>query len=130
MSDPSETAITRKPWQFQPGQPSANPGGRPKGLERRVRELVDFDQIILAMRDIALAQGPNGAGASKRDRIAAAQFLADRGYGKPKFNLEITDGNEPTVAIDVEAMADDDLDDLERLLDGGDGVIDVEATEK
>jgi len=62
---------------FQPGQ-SGNPGGRPEGLSRRVRELVGDDGheiadfIFSAMAD---------EGARNADRIDAAKWLADRASG-------------------------------------------------
>jgi hypothetical protein len=44
---------------FKPGR-SGNPSGRPKGLERRVRELLgnDVDAMTLAMKDIVLGIAP------------------------------------------------------------------------
>ena len=63
---------------FKPGQ-SGNPGGRPKGLVSRIRqqtregeELVDY--MLRVFRD---------ENASRRDRMQAADWLADRGFGKP-----------------------------------------------
>src|SRR4051794_11431393 len=62
-----------------PSGVSGNPGGRPKGLVRRIRdetgdgaELVDY--MLGVFRD---EHQPT------RTRVEAATWLADRGYGKP-----------------------------------------------
>lgn len=89
---------------FMPGKPSANPGGRPKGYERRLREVVD------AMRAEDPTPDPEGAvdkdgrplkipafdaivkqaviDAVAGDRYAR-DFIADRLMGKPKVNVDI-----------------------------------------
>lgn len=78
---------------FRPGN-CANPGGRPKGLEARVRELVDFDKITLMLRDIALGEMPPGvtseSGVKIKDRIEAAKLLYDRGFGKARAVVDLT----------------------------------------
>ncbi len=73
---------------FQPGV-SGNPGGRPAGLAARVREelgndgqkLIDFWKLLAfgTAEDIEKAYGEKP---KLRDRQAAADSLADRGYGK------------------------------------------------
>ena len=76
MGEPIGNEETR----FKPGQPSPNPGGRPKGLARRTRELVggDGDKIALlwieTMDDVTLP---------RRERLEASKLLAERGWGKP-----------------------------------------------
>ena len=87
---------------FQPGQ-SGNPGGRAKGYERRIRELVAgetvehktrgtipaFDAIILQAIDDAVAG----------DRYAR-EFITDRLCGKAKQTVEIQGDSESAPAID------------------------------
>ena len=64
---------------FPPGV-SGNPGGRPKGLARRVRELVGDDGQRLAEVFLAVLDDP---ASSVRERMEAATWLADRGWGRP-----------------------------------------------
>jgi hypothetical protein len=64
---------------FAPGQ-SGNPGGRPKGLTRRVRELVGEDGELIADYMLSVM---TDEGARTAERLEAARWLADRGFGKP-----------------------------------------------
>ena len=59
--------------QFKPGK-TGNPGGRPKGIAAKAREHTDkaLDVLVAALDD-----------ADSRVRIAAANAILDRGYGKP-----------------------------------------------
>jgi hypothetical protein len=63
---------------FTPGV-SGNPGGRPKGLGRRVRELVGEDGAAIADYLLSVM---NNERARTADRIDAAKWLADRGFGR------------------------------------------------
>ncbi|MBA9063122.1 hypothetical protein GGQ91_002510 [Methylobacterium fujisawaense] len=62
---------------FQPGQ-SGNPGGRPKA-SARVRDAAreHTEAAIQVLVDIAMS------GESEAARVAAANAILDRGYGKP-----------------------------------------------
>lgn len=68
--------ITRRG--FQPGM-SGNPGGRPKGLSRRVRELVGDEGHVIAE---FMLEVMNDETARNADRIEAGKWLADRGFGR------------------------------------------------
>lgn len=69
---------------------SGNPGGRPKGLARMIREKTGGGaKLVEAM--IGVLEG-NANGVRARDQIDAANWLADRGFGKPPqaVDLEVT----------------------------------------
>lgn len=63
---------------FMPGE-SGNPGGRPKGLAKRVREAVGRDGERLVTLHVDVMDDPEQKMA---DRLAAARWLADRGFGR------------------------------------------------
>ena len=91
---------------FKPGQPSANPAGRPakrRDVEALARECTS--EAIAALR--AALKVP-------RERVAAAQVLLDRGWGRPRqqvqlggeagitlMRIEIHDPQGETVTIDA-----------------------------
>lgn len=73
---------------FQPGE-SGNPAGRPKAnkeLQETARNYAD--EALLALAEI-LKDGS----ASPSARVAAAQALLDRGYGKPNQPMSNEDGS-------------------------------------
>lgn len=80
---------------FKPGQ-SGNPGGRPK-IIAEVKELAReyTDAAVKALADIV--QNKKAAPAA---RVAAAQALLDRGYGKPTQYVEAKVG--PLDGLSVE----------------------------
>ena len=58
---------------------SGNPGGRPKGLSRRVLELVGDDGHAIAEYMFTVRSDETQRTA---DRMEAAKWLADRGFGR------------------------------------------------
>lgn len=65
---------------FEPGA-SGNPGGRPLGLARFIRAETRYGaELAELMLRVLRDQEP---GATLRDRIASATWLADRAFGKP-----------------------------------------------
>jgi len=87
---------------------SGNPGGRPKGLSRRVRELVGDDGQAIADFMFTVLSDEHERTA---DRMEAAKWLADRAFGKAIQALDI-DVNQHSLDIthmstpDLEAMAE------------------------
>jgi hypothetical protein len=73
-----EQADSRGDGRFRPGQ-SGNPGGRPKGLQRAIREKYGDDgkQLMLAVHKLAF-----GKKTSDAVRLNALQILIERGWGK------------------------------------------------
>ena len=64
--------------QFLPGAPSPNPNGRPKGLAALVRQETREGAELVAYM-LAVLRHPKQPTAL---RMAAAQWLADRGFGR------------------------------------------------
>lgn len=110
-----------RPWQFKPGR-SGNPGGRPKGIERIVRETIASMKRLdpehgeldgwraMTLRLFKLAMGDIDAG-SERDRILAAKFLFERAFGTAKQSVKITGehAGAPAADLDAQKMSDAEL---------------------
>lgn len=102
-SDPSAPTVRGRP--FEVGK-SGNPGGRPKGLASKIRELVPAGQLAefylaLWTRDGRTLRklGIKVGDVTLADRTRAADWLADRGYGKaPQFAP--VEGEDPLELID------------------------------
>ena len=81
QSDPPQ--IRDKTGRFLSGQ-SGNPGGRPLGFREQIKESTtegrELVEVVLGvLRD---------ENASNRERMEAATWLADRGFGKPAADRE------------------------------------------
>ena len=100
----SEGTVRRIGRPFEPGH-SGNPGGRPKGVAKTVREVCGGSPLLLAQVLLEIALDPK---ARERDRIAAARELFDRGWGKAVGYADI-EGADPLghdeIAAEIKAIA-------------------------
>lgn len=72
---------------FQPGK-TGNPGGRPKKTEEeRTLEAMCKDKTPEALATILAIMED---GQQERARLAAAQYIIDRGWGKAKESVELS----------------------------------------
>ncbi len=105
-SKPIRRRLVGKP--FEKGK-SGNPGGRPKGLADTIRKLTKdgrelIDLHLEVMRGTLKIKRIDGYGMEieqlplHKDRMMAAQWLADRGFGKVP---EVTELTLPNQVIDV-----------------------------
>lgn len=86
---------------FPPGV-SGNPGGRPKGLVRTIREQTrDGAELVEFMLEVFRGQFRR---ATLKDRIASATWLADRCYGRPLNGLSAAPPPEMDESAEVEAL--------------------------
>lgn len=126
---------------LQPGQ-TANPGGRPKGLERRVREQLGnaIDAIIYVHRCVAMGVPPERkdiealgveltprqwdslletfSAISRRDAVESAKLVIDRGWGKAKQHVDLGGTRGRPVPAKMLTMTDEQLRALAALDDG------------
>jgi len=87
----SENKSTNMGHLWKPGE-SGNPGGRPKGLARLVRDSTkDGKLIVEQMVKILTGKTIKGAWGSPayRDILDAAKWLADRGFGHSELTLDV-----------------------------------------
>ena len=77
-----------------------SPGGRPKGLARRVKEEFGHDGAGLVS---FLAGVVADTEAKTTDRLEAARILLERGWGRPA--ITVADGETPTQFMIVSAFA-------------------------
>jgi hypothetical protein len=117
MSDGPESKPEASPnvvkGRWAKGQ-SGNPGGRPKGLARAIREsLGDTDGTGGSLRErmIRIWNGDE-KGFGARERMEAGKWLSDRGYGRvPETQIQLQ-GELGEQGEAVTAMADDALSEL------------------
>lgn len=95
---------------FLPGN-NANPGGRPKGLAALVRaETKDGAELVAYMLNVLRApKQPTAL------RMLAAQWLADRGFGKAVQTVELDASVDATVTHREALRAHVEEADVERL---------------
>ena len=73
---------------FQKGK-SGNPGGRSPRIGPNGETAAQLARMHTAEAIATLAEVCNSKGAEPRDRIAAANGLLDRGWGKPTEHVEL-----------------------------------------
>lgn len=88
---------------FRPGQ-SGNPGGRPKA-EISLRDLAREHTQDAVATLVAIMKDNAAVSAA---RVSAAQALLDRGYGKPKQEIEASGSISIAVTTGIERAPDDD----------------------
>ena len=81
--DAAPSPVVGRP--FLPGV-SGNPGGRPKGLARYVRELVGDDGRLVADFMLAVLEDERER---TEVRMEAGRWLADRGFGRSHVPVEV-----------------------------------------
>ena len=112
---------------FKAGQ-SGNPGGRPRGLSKLVRDTVKaaagqgrdgWVEVVKAQYDIATGVDEE---AKPKDMTAAATWLRDSGFGRPQQSVDLTTGGEKVnglpsvVPLPVAGMSDEMLASLRATL--------------
>ena len=115
-SEQAPISIRRVGRPFPPGV-SGNPGGRPRGLVSAIRsETQDGAELVRFMLSVLRAEVP---GATLRDRMAAASWLADHGFGRPLLTdpagavVQV----QPTLVVQALAkVSDAALDELSKAL--------------
>jgi len=95
------TGKRRSDGRFIKGQ-SGNPGGRPRGMVKKIREATDDGEQI-AEFILHVFRG-EVEGVKLKDRVDAASWLADRGFGRPVQAMNIE-----TFEIDLTRLTDEQV---------------------
>ena len=82
---------------FLAGQ-SGNPGGRPVGFHNYIQERT-ADGSELTDFVLSVFRGENGA--STKERVEAATWLADRGFGRPTVDIALEPPEDRWFTIDI-----------------------------
>jgi hypothetical protein len=98
---------------FTPGV-SGNPGRRPRGAGRRVRGLVGEDGAAIAD---SLLSVMNNERARTADRIEAAKWLADRGFGRAALVIDAGPTPEEMLRDYFEKLSFEDLETMQAILE-------------
>lgn len=94
--------------QFAEGNTVSRLGGRPKGLARRIRDMVGDDPGRIANVLFDILEDPTARNA---DRIASAREILDRGWGKAPAFAPI-EGGDPLEASELDQAIRDIADQL------------------
>jgi hypothetical protein len=93
---------------FQKGQ-SGNPGGRSPRVGPNGETIAQLARVHTAEALTTLVEVCNGKAHEPRVRIAAANAILDRGWGKPKESVEVdanVTSNAPVINLTVTRPAD------------------------
>jgi hypothetical protein len=116
---------------FKPGQ-SGNSGGRPRGLERLVRETVGGDMVTIIKAQIAIATGKKPdigieiPAIKASDMTKAAEWLGDRGWGKARQTVDLSGDTAGARRIDYSKLSDAEIETLLK----ADELLDAAATDE
>ncbi len=101
---------------FAPGR-SGNPGGRPRGFVPLIRQCTsDGEELVNFMLKIFHGDSINKHAPKLKERIEAATWLADRGFGKPVQAIGHEIQKETQNPFDYSRLTRQELYTLERIL--------------